>query len=404
MNRKRALTTFAFILLISIFIINEFTLQIFTDDGIIDSNDIIFILWTYDILALIIGLFIIIKKGNLTFSYTVLILISIQVLSVIILLEVGLRIYLSVRQKYEPSEMVFDEIIGWQNTPFMNEENVYDLWGPVIYTTQEYGFRKYGDTTSDKTKVLVIGDSFTMAGNITDGKAYYDYLLQNGNIELFVYGGGGYGTLQQYLILDNYFDEIDPDIIIWQFCDNDLINNHNELEGRSLIHSGIDPRPYYVDGNIVVLPPWRRHGTLYNILNKSYIVKILSLELKLFKKDKFITIEETITKNDRLYIETVQSTKDIMGLVLDRIADIPIISFNARIYSDFPEWWSLTFSQIANDISFVYLHQVSDSLNFARSSGIIIDGSPIDEHWNSTGHAIVGKILKEYLENNNYIN
>ena len=35
-------------------------------------------------------------------------------------------------------------------------------------------------------------------------------------------GGGGYGTLQQYLLLKKYFNKINPDIIIHQFCENDF--------------------------------------------------------------------------------------------------------------------------------------------------------------------------------------
>jgi hypothetical protein len=48
--------------------------------------------------------------------------------------------------------------------------------------------------------------------------------------ESFAYGVMGYGTLQQYMILDRYLDEIQPGLIILQMCSNDLINNSLSVE------------------------------------------------------------------------------------------------------------------------------------------------------------------------------
>ena len=52
-----------------------------------------------------------------------------------------------------------------------------------------------------KYKILVIGDSFTQARGLREGKAYYDYLLPLA-AELKVYGIGAYGSFQEYLLLN----------------------------------------------------------------------------------------------------------------------------------------------------------------------------------------------------------
>ena len=49
-------------------------------------------------------------------------------------------------------------------------------------------------------------------------------------MEVFAYGAGGYGTLQEYLILDEVVDHIRPTMLLWQFCSNDFINNDHALE------------------------------------------------------------------------------------------------------------------------------------------------------------------------------
>src|SRR5688500_5741406 len=43
-------------------------------------------------------------------------------------------------------------------------------------------------------------------------------------------GAGGYGTLPEYLVLDQTIDEIQPTMILWQFCTNDFISNDHDLE------------------------------------------------------------------------------------------------------------------------------------------------------------------------------
>ena len=96
-----------------------------------------------------------------------------------------------------------------------------------------------------KYKILVIGDSFTQARGLREGKAYYDYLLPLA-AELKVYGIGAYGSFQEYLLLNRVLQTFSADIILWQFCPNDFINNVPELERQfhSSLHA-ID-RPFYL--------------------------------------------------------------------------------------------------------------------------------------------------------------
>ena len=52
-------------------------------------------------------------------------------------------------------------------------------------------------------------------------------------------GGGGYGTLQQYLLIKKNLDKIKPDIFIHQFCENDFENNSKVIEKNSLIQEKV---------------------------------------------------------------------------------------------------------------------------------------------------------------------
>jgi len=112
-----------------------------------------------------------------------------------------------------------DKKLGWvvpENYSFKGTEK--DIWGktyPVEIKTGRYGFRMFGDVNSGKPKILFIGDSFTNAFTISNDKTYYGIIGEAFPVEIFAYGEGGYGTLQEYMILDEYFDLIKPDIIVW---------------------------------------------------------------------------------------------------------------------------------------------------------------------------------------------
>ena len=90
----------------------------------------------------------------------------------------------------------------------------------------------------------------TQAVEVSDDQTYYSRLKRLLDIEVFAYGGGGYGTLQEFLIFDKYVDLIKPDIVLWQFSNNDIINNAPDLEAASTINNNGLVRPYLVNGHI----------------------------------------------------------------------------------------------------------------------------------------------------------
>jgi len=140
----------------------------------------------------------------------------------LILLEGGVRLSVWAKHPLVPPDRDFSRSLGWETRPHVRSERVIEGYGRVRYTTTTHGFRAFGDVASTKTKLLVVGDSITQAYTVSDGEAYFDHLARGGpGVELFVYGCGGYGTLQEYLIVDRYFDEIRPHKVLWQLSGND---------------------------------------------------------------------------------------------------------------------------------------------------------------------------------------
>ena len=106
---------------------------------------------------------------------------------------------------------------------------------------------------SKRPKILVLGDSHTQGEFISNEKLYYAKLSEMG--EVFAYGNGGFGNLQELMVLEDFLSVIKPDVIVWQLSSNDIVNNSYELEFLSVKDNNGLRRPYLEDGNIVYRLP-----------------------------------------------------------------------------------------------------------------------------------------------------
>ena len=123
----------------------------------------------------------------------------------------------------------------------------------IEYKTNKDGFRLFGNLKNNKKrKVMFVGDSFTHAVQVSNNKTYYGILGDALPIEVFAYGGGGYGTLQEFMIINKWLDVVKPDMVILQYCSNDFINNHFELELRSNRNNNGMRRPYLTNRDKIV--------------------------------------------------------------------------------------------------------------------------------------------------------
>ena len=70
----------------------------------------------------------------------------------------------------------YDNKLGWKIGENVSLNYSKKGIGEVSFTTQKNGFRIWGNPQTKRKKILIIGDSYTEALQISDGKAYYDYL------------------------------------------------------------------------------------------------------------------------------------------------------------------------------------------------------------------------------------
>ena len=349
-----------------------------------------------DLGALIFGLVLVIRRDRAPWRQMLLSVAA--TLITLLLAEAGLRVVFAVRSWMAPQSRRVAGVIGWRPVANLQVERDVPAFGHVRYQTARDGFRLYGNPSSPKVKVLVLGDSYTEGETVSSGETYYEQLSRlRPDLEIFGIGGGGYGTLQEYMLLDEAVDEIKPAMVLVQMHPNDLINNSHTLESRSTTDNNQLTRPYWENGRVVSKfpenPSW---GPLYNLARHSYLLRLVNVNLVFLRARAVGSIEQTAKAEDPDIAQAVATTADLLRMMRER-AGVPVVVFSVRPDRAF-SFWSV--SDVCRRAGVEFIPGVGEAVEAAQAAGERVSGLPVDSHWNRRGHEIAAGVINTWLEQN----
>ena len=188
-------------------------------------------------------------------------LIGASLLLGLVLAEIIARIAkVSYRLFYAP-----DEHIGARAQP--NFAAWFTLEGRAWVTTNSSGFRDREHSVikpPDTYRIAVLGDSYAEALQVSTDKTFWSVLeteladtepFEHRAIEVLNFGISGFGTAQEYLLLEHEVIAYQPDLVLLAFLTgNDVRNNSKELETAQV-------RPFYslVNGELILDNSFRQH-------------------------------------------------------------------------------------------------------------------------------------------------
>lgn len=273
----------------------------------------------------------------------------------------------------------------------VQHRTIEDTSGQFREVTTRYfqnGFKRWGKPDTGKRKMFVIGDSITEAVQVSNGEEWYSYLEnQLSNVELYVYGAGGYGSLQEYMVFDDYIDSIHPDLILWQYCSNDYDNNLYELDLLDYPHNNHAVRPYLEENKIVYRLPLlyaklRQYSFIADRLMKKYDIFIMSHRTRQDFRD---LTEADIVRRKLLEEKSYHVTVEIMKNVKKRAKEIPIYFFNPCANSFERD------QKLASETGIVFLSGIAEYMNERREGREVKVRN--DGHWNKLGNQLAGERL-----------
>lgn len=317
----------------------------------------------------------------------------VQFVILLVVLEAILRVWYFFHNRSEPPFSYITEDVGWRSAPDLSFTYERKHYGEIKYSSTRDGFRSFGDPESDRTKILVVGDSFTQAYHVSDGDPYYDQLGQLADAEIFAIAAGGYGTLQQSMMIEEYAPEIAPDIIIWQFTGNDFINNDWLLESQSNENSSHMRRPFWEDGQVVMRHP---DGFLGQVAHYSFLARRLLVIRGSFRKRSVGSIEDSLALAQADLKRSVKTTVTLINNAVNANQSTRFYGFFAG--REYYSWELGAFEQVCQQSKLACVPEVYNSVTKAGDNGEQVDGGG-DGHWNALGHKIAAQALFEAVSN-----
>ena len=269
----------------------------------------------------------------------------------------------------------------------------------VIRKYYDNGFKRWPADPSGTIRVLIIGDSMTEMTQVSNGEEWYAYLESAfDQVDFFVFGSGGYGSLQEFLILDRYADQISPDVLLWQFCLNDYANNYYQLDLRDYPSSNHAYRPYLEDGEIFYrLPlPFLRAREVSFIADRVLAVYD-RLRLRSFSAALATNLTEKVRRDEKrpdhesLFQQAHATTSVILKNVRERIPEIPIYFVNFCGPTSAPEY------SLCDNAQLLCVDGLQQPTAAREAAGEVLRATG-DLHWNLAGNRVVGQWLVKYFE------
>lgn len=275
----------------------------------------------------------------------------------------------------------------------------------IHFATDKYGFKMFGNPQSNKLKIFFVGDSFTEAFQVSNNKTYYAFVKEGmRDVEVFAYGEGGYSSLQEFMILDEFIDLIKPNIIVLQFYEDNFFRNYYKLDRMKAFYNTGMARPFLdlegiisyrypnYDNLFIVLPSLISENLrLLKVINQqlSFLVNIMSRR----------TVYDEISQLGEAHEEfrhAAEITKLIMSMIKRRAGEIPVYLFcitNKQPYYD-------TIKNICRSVDIHFIDGVPQGLNKFESEKRYITRAKDREHLNELGNRIIGEKLIEYFDKN----
>jgi hypothetical protein len=141
----------------------------------------------------------------------------------------------------------YDAELGWFPIPNSHKQ----FMGARLITVEHNndGFRDINHGAKSKKRIAFLGDSFVWGYDAEQPERFTDKLQRLlPGCEIMNMGVSGYGTDQEFLLIQRWFDRYQPDMVVVIFTETDWFDNNDQY-----VYTGYY-KPYYqvVDGKLVL--------------------------------------------------------------------------------------------------------------------------------------------------------
>jgi len=301
-------------------------------------------------------------------------LLMITLLLSALLCEAILQVYYSKDFPRIPHGLGFryDRTLGW--FPMPNDRRSAGVYTPIEVVNNSLGLRGAEYTVTSRPGIMFLGDSFVWGHDVQESERFTDKLqLKHPEWSIYNFGVTGYGTDQEFLLLQRHFARFNPRLVCLIFC---VENDH---EDNSLpIRNGAF-KPYYTTNSAGlrlngVPVPWSEQlfCSAHRSLSRSYLFR------GIVRAARKLTIPPAVRHDDPTTaiiaeIQKYLNARNVPFIIGLTAPDPPLAHF-------------LKESKIA-------------CLDLSAANRF-----PGDYHWSAQGHSFVSENLEQLLLTQKYFN
>lgn len=262
----------------------------------------------------------------------------------------------------------YDKELGW--FPKDNLVSQYCGSHSISIKHNQLGFRDKEHGQKIKKRIAFIGDSFVYGFDVEQDERFTDKLQKElPNWDVLNLGVNGYGTDQEYLLVQKYFDHFQPDIIFLVVCYNDRADNtSNQRYGGYY-------KPYFKFKNDSLIQYGTPVPKSLNYYHKNYPIiyssRLIQYVTNFSKPEKIIINDPTITLLNEFHEYVVSKGAQLIVGFIDHPDNSDL---------------STSISQNINNFPLLSLTNTYRYPSYGR-------------HWTPDGHNVVKERILSYLIN-----
>ena len=295
------------------------------------------------------------------------------------------------------AENVDDDELGWVLNPQKKLVNKTNACGENVVRRppiSPYLLKLHTGQLRPGLPVLFLGDSITQGTETSSDGLYYEVFEKGGGGRFAVSasGGGGFGTAQEFLLLQKVYPLVKPAIVFWQLSTNDA--GENVFTGTD-ISTVQKPRPYYDPGSDSFTT---RNPALW-LLQHSELSKYMYGELmKIERSRPFGLSQLTSWLLPGQNLDPAEVTRRGLGVMERLLAkarkaypDTWFIGFNA--FETFDDEYRTVFERQGA----AYIPSLAKAMQ-SSGAGRRLDCAPVDAHWNHEGNRVAAALLLGFVD------
>ena len=289
---------------------------------------------------------------------------------------------------------LYDRTKGWIAKPNLRNVKVFN---DKILNTNSKGFRgkneySYGKN-QDKTRILILGDSFTFGDEVSDNETYSYYLQKMiPQAEVINLGMHGYGHDQMLIILKEEGIKYEPDIVILGFLQMDMQRNLLNFRDYAKPKFVLDNRKLKLTASPVPSP----EETMQSDWIRPRLFDIFSLVERVFMVKSGFSAREEKGITTAILTEFIRMTDSIHARSIfaylpagEEISDRPALTSG--------EEYLFGLCQKNDNVKCFsarpyFIKKLAKGVTFKKNG-----------HWGSTGHLTVAEAMKHYLVDEGYV-